>query len=316
MKLKNKRKLPRRLLITQLSIYAFIILHSIAWHVFGIHIIPKLCPGKFAAHIGSFELNFNVVFWGLIFLSTFFVGRAFCSWGCMWGAYQDFVYRLFKKLKVRGIKGKPRVWIFIFLVIISGLPFLLEKTSAWPTLFWFYVLVIVSGFLLWLIVERKALNKNFSVVPRYILLTHFLGSIVSAWIIFNVFRKGFSLALDKYGVLDEYKSLAGVIFALVGFGLAALAVAVEKRFFCKYICPYGLLLRFLSLIPGPNRYKVRATENQCNQCSKCNRNCPMNVKPMEEILQYGEVKNSECINCLNCVAECPQDSLDFKRKES
>ena len=263
MQLLTKKKLPQRLLITQISIYGFIILHSIAWHVFGLHFLTKLCPGKFALHMGNLEFNFNVVFWGLVFISTLFVGRAFCSWGCMFGAYQDMVERVFVKFKIQRIKGKTGAWIGGILIVISGLPFLLERTLPWPAMFWFLVMVIIAGVSAWWIVERKSLKRNVNTLARYILLAQFLGGIVASWILLNVFQKGFSLAFDKYGVLDDYLSSTGVAVVILGFGLAALAVAVEKRFFCKHVCPYGLLLRFLSAIPFSKRRKVRKTGEQC-----------------------------------------------------
>jgi polyferredoxin len=301
-------------LITQLSIYAFIIIHSIAWYVFGWHYLTKLCPGKFALHVGNLELNFNVLFWGLIFISTLFVGRAFCGWGCMWGAYQDFVSRAFMKLKIQGIKGKSGPWILGFLIIFSGLPFLTEGTPPWPAMFWFLVLVIISGLGLWWAIERKSPKKNINTVPRYILLVQFLGGIVSSWILLNVFQKGFSFAFDKYGVLDDYRSLVGILFVVLGFGLTIVGVAVEKRFFCKHVCPYGLLLRFLSAIPFSKRRRVRITGEQCSRCAQCNKSCPMGIDTMEEINTFGMVKSPECINCLRCVAKCPKYTLDFVDK--
>jgi len=312
MNLKNKHKLPRRLLIVQISIYAFIIIHSIAWHVFGFHFLTKLCPGKFALHMGNLEFNFNVLFWILIFISTLFVGRAFCGWGCMFGAYQDFISRAFTKLKMSGIKGKAGIWILGILIILSTPPFLLEGTPPWPEMFWFIVLVVIVGLVLWWIIERKLSKRNINTIPRYILLVQFLGGIVASWILLNVFQKGITFAFNKYGVLDDYLSITGLIFVIFGFGLTALGVAVEKRFFCKHICPYGLLLRFMSSIPFSKRRKVRVTGEQCINCTQCNKVCPMGLNPMEEINKYGVVKSPECINCLRCVAKCPRDTLDFK----
>jgi polyferredoxin len=178
-------------------------------------------------------------------------------------------------------------------------------------MFWFVVLVIIVGLLAWWIVERKSPKRNINTIARYVLLAQFLGSIVASWIMLNVFQKGFTLAFDKYGVLDDYLSSAGVAIAVFGFGLAALAVAVEKRFFCKHICPYGLLLRFLSAIPFSRRRKVRKTDEQCIKCSKCNKSCPMGIDAMVEINKYGMIKNPECIHCLRCVSKCPKDTLDF-----
>jgi polyferredoxin len=229
----------------------------------------------------------------------------------MWGAYQDFVARLFSKLKIQGIKGKAGVWILGTLIILSGLPFLSEGTPPWPTMFWFLVLIVIAGLTLWWAIERKSSKRNINTIPRYILLVQFLGGIVSSWILLNAFQKGVSFVFDKYGVLDDYRSIVGMLFVIFGFGLTIVGVAVEKRFFCKHVCPYGLLLRFLSALPFSKRRKVRITGEPCIKCAQCNKNCPMGLNPMEEINDHGVVNSPECINCLRCVAKCPKYTLDF-----
>jgi len=264
------------------------------------------------AHVGSLEFNFNVLFWALIFLSTLFVGRGFCGWGCMWGAYQDFISRAFARMKIKGIQGRSRAWIFVVLLVLSGLPFMLGETRVWPSFFWFLIIIILAGLGMWGLAERRSPQRSVRTVPRYILLAHSLGVIVSSWILLNVFEKGFTLAFDKYGVLDEYASVAGVLLVVFGFGLGALAVAVEKRFFCRYICPYGLFLRFLSAIPFSKRRRVRLAGERCIECGQCNKACPMGIEPMAEIRDHGAVTSPECINCLRCVAECPAQALDFR----
>lgn len=314
MDLKNKSKLPGRLLTVQISIFGFIILHSILWHVFGIHYLTKLCPASFADHVGNLEFNLTVVFWALVFLSTLFVGRAFCSWGCMFGSYQDMIARLFVKLKLNPFTGRTGAWILPILLFLFTAPVLFISRIRWPSLFWFVVIVVSAGLLIWSIVERNQMKRNLFTLPKYIALANYLGGIVSTWIILNVFQKGFSFAFDKHGVLDEYKSTAAVIIAALTLCMAAIGVAIESRFYCRYLCPYGLLLRFLSAIPFTKRFKVRASGAKCSQCGKCNKNCPMELDPMDEINKHGEIKSPDCISCLQCVASCPKDALDFSNK--
>jgi len=67
---KVKRNLSSALLITQISIYAFIILHAIVWHVFGIHVLSKLCPFVFGDQVGNLEFNWVIVFWIPVFGSA------------------------------------------------------------------------------------------------------------------------------------------------------------------------------------------------------------------------------------------------------
>lgn len=114
---------------------------------------------------------------------------------------------------------------------------------------------------------------------------------------------------NKYPVFYDEQWIAQ--FALAAF-VALGIVLVDKRVFCRFLCPIGMTLRVTSAIPFPKKYRVRAANGGCIECGKCNRECPMGVKPMEEIGQYGKVKNPNCIRCMACVSACPKDVLDFK----
>ncbi len=312
--MKKISNLKRNLIITQGFIYVFIIIHSILWHVFNIHWLTKLCPSKLAEHVGSLEFNFTVLFWILVFISTLFVGRAFCAWGCMFGAYQDFILRLFNKIKIKPLKNKFGIWSMRIIILIYILGTLFSINITWPTFYWFLAFVVIVGFIIWIIVEKKGTVKNLFLLPKYLWLVQFLGSIVAMWIVLNVFQKGITTAFDKYGVLDDFQTLGKIIIVITTLVLVAFGLAVEKRFFCKYLCAYGTLLRFLSAIPFSKRYKVKITSIKCTECKKCDKECLMDIKPMEEIIKHGEVKNPECINCLQCVAVCPAGAIKFSNK--
>lgn len=314
MKIETKRNLPKYLIITQLSIYVFIILHSLLWYVFDIHTLTKLCPFVFAEQVGSLELNFAILFWTAIFISTIFVGRAFCAWGCMFGAYQDFIGRLAKVLKIKPMKNNVGLWTLRF-VVLTGFFIFFAVTSQhyWPSLFWFAGIAAIIGLILWKTNESDTSAKNLISLPKYILLTQYLGGIIAAWIVLNVFQKGFTVVFDKYEVFKDDKWTSSLLFALI---TAFIVAFIEKRFFCKYVCPIGLLLRFMSAIPFSKRYKVMATNEKCVKCGKCNKECLMDLKPMEEITHYGVVKDPNCINCMACVSACPKNAIDFKNKSS
>jgi ferredoxin-type protein NapH len=68
----------------------------------------------------------DIMFFGFLFISSFFVGRLFCGWICPAGALQDFCFDLNKKPasnKYNWIKLAlfiPWITFFIFLVIYFG----------------------------------------------------------------------------------------------------------------------------------------------------------------------------------------------------
>lgn len=311
MNVKTKKNLGRNLLITQIFIYAFITVHSVLWYVFHIHVLTKLCPFVFGEQIGSLEFNFAMIFWVLVFISTLFLGRAFCAWGCMFGAFQDFASRLSKKLKIKPLETRKGKWLFRFVVLAALLGYLLTTKNYWPTLFWFTALVVTVGFLTWLLLGRKSVDKSLNTLPKYILLVQYLGGIIALWISLSVFQKGITFVFDKYELFSANELPAQIALAtFIAFCIAF----VEKRVFCKYLCPIGMLLRLTSAIPFPKKFKVRATSEKCIQCGKCNKECLMGIDPMGEINRHQEVKDPNCINCLQCVASCPKNAIDFSSK--
>ncbi|HEX3046317.1 MAG TPA: 4Fe-4S binding protein [Bacillota bacterium] len=309
MKSTTKEKLTRNLLITQISIYAFIVLHAILWYVFGVHYLTKLCPFVFAEQVGNLELNLAILFWVLVFISTLFLGRAFCAWGCMFGAYQDFVARIVKILRIKPTQNKLVKWLVWFIIFLVLIGYLMTNKSYWPSLYWFIAGIILVGWVIWLFLEKKKpAVRNLQTLPKYILLAQYLGGIIALWITLNVFHKGFTFVFDKYSVFYDEKWIIQIAFAAV----IAFAIGTgEKRIFCKYLCPIGMLLRLFSAIPFPKKYKVRAAGEKCTKCGKCNKECFMGINPMEEINQHGYVKDPNCINCLVCVSKCPKKVLDF-----
>lgn len=310
---KPRRRLLKYLIFTQLFIFFFIIIHAILWYVFDIKVITKLCPFAFGNHLIQYEFNFAVLFWILIYISTLFVGRAFCAWGCMFGAIQDFIYRFKRNAKIKSTSNRITNWILILIgFIIVAASLIKGNNESWPKILWFLILVSGIGIILWLWLERNNRKQNKTVLlPKYIWFSQYVGGIIFSWLTLNVFSRGITLAFDRVGVFENVKLMDEL---LIVFLVAAAIIGIERRVFCKYICPIGMILRLTSSIPFFKKYRVRKTENECTRCKICTKECPMDVGLMEEIERYGEMRNAECINCLACVAKCPKEALEFSHK--
>lgn len=85
---------------------------------------------------------------------------------------------------------------------------------------------------------------------------------------------------------------AKVIFALIVLS------AVIPYFWCRYLCPYGALLGFLSLL---SPLKVTRDAASCIDCDLCTKACPSRLP----VAKLARVRSDECIGCLSCVAACP-----------
>jgi polyferredoxin len=87
--------------------------------------------------------------------------------------------------------------------------------------------------------------------------------------------------------------------------LAALSVIV-KNFWCRYLCPYGALLGFLSIF---SPVKVTRNEETCTDCQQCTKVCPHLI----QVHSLDRVISDECTGCALCVDSCPEEStLEFK----
>jgi polyferredoxin len=94
----------------------------------------------------------------------------------------------------------------------------------------------------------------------------------------------------------------GYIFALKSGILAMILLfsLMELRFFCKNLCPLGLIYGFFNKF---SFLKLRWDEKSCNQCTLCEKICPMNLKIPKEL------NSVECIRCLNCLEVCPRKAI-------
>lgn len=95
----------------------------------------------------------------------------------------------------------------------------------------------------------------------------------------------------------ELRQLLGALFTWkMGLLIAILGLSVVyHRFFCKVMCPLGLIYGAF------NKYSVlqySVDKSKCNQCGACERVCEMDVIP------YENPNSSKCIRCGRCKTVC------------
>lgn len=114
---------------------------------------------------------------------------------------------------------------------------------------------------------------------------------------------------DPWGVFGMLVSgnLSVVSSAIptVGFALL-LAIVVGslfvRRFFCRYLCPLGALF---AVVSRKRLYKIKRQEDTCINCGLCTRTCSMGI----HIPEKDAVVSGECMQCMQCLAICPKESL-------
>ncbi len=87
--------------------------------------------------------------------------------------------------------------------------------------------------------------------------------------------------------------------------LAVLALnLVERRFWCRYLCPLGALVGLLSKFSWIKR---RVDKFACVECGDCAKLCTMGAIETSEFTS----DPAECIMCMDCAAPCPQRAISF-----
>ena len=81
---------------------------------------------------------------------------------------------------------------------------------------------------------------------------------------------------------------------------------VFRNFWCRYLCPYGALLGFLTLL---SPLKIKRNKESCIDCSLCLKACPSFIK----VDKVSTVVSDECSTCISCIDVCPvENTLELK----
>lgn len=142
----------------------------------------------------------------------------------------------------------------------------------------------------------------------------YLRYLVLVWVIYMTAVTGKLVFqdVDPYYTLFNFwtseVALGGVVILVVTL-VSALFV---ERPWCKFACPYGAVLGLSNFV---RIFKVRRNSASCVACKACNLACPMNI----EVSDQKEVRNHQCISCLNCTSEhaCPiSDTVNLQSRQS
>ncbi|HDQ45719.1 MAG TPA: 4Fe-4S binding protein [bacterium] len=94
----------------------------------------------------------------------------------------------------------------------------------------------------------------------------------------------------------------GVLFGIFFVGILFLA-ALQKRFWCRNLCPLGALLGLFSRF----RLYRRRVSDACTSCALCFKSCRMGAIGPD----FKSTDQAECINCMDCEVVCPVDAIHF-----
>jgi ferredoxin len=94
---------------------------------------------------------------------------------------------------------------------------------------------------------------------------------------------------------------------VIPLGIVLLLNVIEKRFWCRYLCPLGALIGLGSKISWIQR---RVDQMSCVECGDCAKECPMGA--ISPNVAYTS-DPAECIGCMDCAVPCPKSAITFER---
>jgi len=191
---------------------------------------------------------------------------------------------------------------FFLLVTFLAISFLFRKAFC----SWLCPIGTVSEYLG--LFGKKLFGRNFRIwrwmdLPLRGLKYFLLGFFV--WAISSMSAAAIAGFMGSdYGVVAGVKMLNFFRFlgetGLIVLGILVLASIFVQNFWCRYLCPYGALLGFASLV---SPLRIRREPEPCIDCARCAKVCPSNL-PVDKLVT---IKSAECTGCLQCVAICPAE---------
>ncbi len=253
-----------------------------------------------SAHAAAIAFYFSLI----TIVVTLVLGRVFCGWVCPLGTLHNLVGLLRRRTvpslppgsggagemagqRVSRRTNWHRVKYFLLIGILASTVFTLQPVGFLDPLSLLIRSFSLSVYPAFSAAVRAVFDGIYAADP--------LGATAVTEPVYGLLK---STMLPFHQPVYLQSLFIGILF-LVVLGLNLL----ERRFWCRYLCPLGAMLGVLS------RFSLlkRSVSEGCTECGACAGVCQGAAAPDVK----GAWKDAECYYCWNCDDVCPQNAVSF-----
>ena len=224
----------------------------------------------------------------LIIVLSLLLGRSFCAWICPLGSLVDGVQPAVRHGRRRQTTLFPHLatslLIFVLVSALLGLP--------------------LAGYLDPFSILVRGLAQAVYPATHNLAESFFTMTYLHAPASVNLVTEPLYAFLKETVLPFERKWFALSLLSLATLAAVFLAEVVQRRFFCRNICPLGALLGWLARL-GPTG--LQGGDEECGVCRLCSRICRMGA-----IDEQRRVDPQHCILCMDCLVRCPRQIISFR----
>ncbi len=223
----------------------------------------------------------------ILLAATLFLGRVFCGWICPLGTLHNILSAARKKDALAIHPRWFRAKYYILFFILAASLFTLQPAGILDPISLLIRSLSLSLYPLFNYAIRAVFDTIYQLNPPVMV------DVSEA--LYGLLKK--SLLSFQQPYFHQGVFLGLIFMTVLGLNL------VQKRFWCRYLCPLGALLGLFSR----HAFLQRSVSEGCNSCDACTNSCQGGA-----LAEGGDRwKTAECLYCLNCDDPCPRNAVRF-----